>query len=213
MSQRVSLQGWILVPSLITLAVTLLRLAGELLGWTSTLFNTSAGGGGAVVGIAWLVPIFGAYFGWKLRRQGLRSVSTGKAILFPVVGLVLMVCLGMLNFSIFAPGSLPSLIFFSLACLLPIGVTACGWRELFRLLLYYGLAARLPVVGVMFFAILGDWGTHYDATPDNLPPMGWFTEWLVTGLVPQLTFWMAYTVLVGGIFGWLGSLLAREPGK
>src|SRR3990172_9861836 len=36
----------ILVPAVITLAVTLLRLVGELQGWSEGLFNRSAGGGG-----------------------------------------------------------------------------------------------------------------------------------------------------------------------
>ncbi len=49
----------ILVPAVITLAVTLLRLVGELQQWSSALFNRSAGGGGAIVGIVWLVPVFG----------------------------------------------------------------------------------------------------------------------------------------------------------
>ena len=39
----------ILVPAGITLAVTLLRLIGELQEWSSALFNRSVGGGGAIV--------------------------------------------------------------------------------------------------------------------------------------------------------------------
>jgi hypothetical protein len=42
----------ILWPALIALAITLLRLAGELQGWSSVLFNPAAGGGGALVGIS-----------------------------------------------------------------------------------------------------------------------------------------------------------------
>jgi hypothetical protein len=41
--------------------------------------------------------------------------------------------------------------------------------------------------------------------------MGRFAEWIVTGLIPQLTFWITYTVLVGGIFGGLTTLLAKPP--
>jgi hypothetical protein len=153
MSQRICTRQWILVPSLITLVVTLLRLVGELSGWSESLFNTSAGGGGALVGIAWLVPVFGVYFGWRLNRLGHLSVSAGKAILYPAGGLVLVIGLAFLNFSIFAPGSLPSLIFLSLICLLPLTVAVKGWRELFRILIAYGLAARIPVVVIMFLAI------------------------------------------------------------
>ena len=52
----------ILVAAVITLAVTLLRLVGELQQWSSALFNREPGGGGAIVGIVWLVPVFGIYF-------------------------------------------------------------------------------------------------------------------------------------------------------
>jgi hypothetical protein len=55
------LRSLILVPAIITLAVTLLRLAGELLRWSPTFFNREAGGPGAIVGIVWLVPVFGIY--------------------------------------------------------------------------------------------------------------------------------------------------------
>ena len=62
----------ILVPAVITFAVTLLRLVGELQGWSPRLFSKAAGGGGAIVGISWLVVIFGAWFGWKLAKAGQR---------------------------------------------------------------------------------------------------------------------------------------------
>jgi hypothetical protein len=31
--------------------------------------------------------------------------------------------------------------------------------------------------------------------------MGWFAKWVVIGLVPQLTFWVAFTMILGAIFG------------
>ena len=43
MTNGVSMRKIILVPSVITLAVTLLRLTGELMGWSKTLFNPAAG--------------------------------------------------------------------------------------------------------------------------------------------------------------------------
>ncbi len=47
MTNDVSIKKLILVPALITLAVTLLRLTGELMHWSKALFNPAAGGGGA----------------------------------------------------------------------------------------------------------------------------------------------------------------------
>src|SRR5262245_65052492 len=68
--EAVPLRQLILVPSVITLAVTLLRLVGELQNWSPRLFNKEPGGGGALVGIAWLVFVFGAWFAWKLIDMG-----------------------------------------------------------------------------------------------------------------------------------------------
>ncbi len=47
-----------------------------------------------------------------------------------------------------------------------IGILA--WPALGRTLLASGLAARIPVASPMFVAMLGNWGTHYDARPS--PP-------------------------------------------
>ena len=70
----------ILVPAVITLAVTLLRLVGELQGWSPTLFNRGDKPfSPSLVGIVWLVPVFGAWFGWKLTRAGSGPGSLGRA--------------------------------------------------------------------------------------------------------------------------------------
>ena len=60
----------ILVPAVITLAVTLLRLVGELQGWSPTLFNRGDKPfSPSLVGIAWLVPVFGGSELWRHRWQ------------------------------------------------------------------------------------------------------------------------------------------------
>src|SRR5262245_2384247 len=66
------------VPALITLAVTLLRLLGELQGWSRVWFNPAPGGPFAPVGIVWLVFVFGAYFAVKLVRSGEGPASPGR---------------------------------------------------------------------------------------------------------------------------------------
>jgi hypothetical protein len=64
-----SIARLVLGPTLFTLGITLLRLAGELRDWPSPWFDKSSG----VVGITWfLPPIFGFYFAWKLWREGER---------------------------------------------------------------------------------------------------------------------------------------------
>src|SRR2546430_3063655 len=77
---RAQIARFILVPSVITLVITLLRMVGELRHWSPSLFNPSAGGGGALVGITWLVPIFGIYFALKLAGAGEGPAAAGPAI-------------------------------------------------------------------------------------------------------------------------------------
>lgn len=43
------------------------------------------------------------------------------------------------------------------------------WPALAKTLLVYAYAARIPVAMVMFFAIQGNWGTHYGALPRGFP--------------------------------------------
>jgi len=73
----------------------------------------------------------------------------------------------------------------------------------------YGLAARVPVAIIMFFAFRGNWGTHYDAVPPEMPAMGLIAKYLWLGFLPQLTIWVAYTVLAGMLFGTIISGIAR----
>jgi hypothetical protein len=47
----VSIPRLIMVPSLITLGITILRLIGELQHWSPSLFNPAPGRGGAIIGI------------------------------------------------------------------------------------------------------------------------------------------------------------------
>src|SRR2546426_2025262 len=78
-NNRVDITRLIFIPSVITLAVTLLRLIGELQHWSPVLFNPAAGGGGAIMGITWLVLIFGIYFALKLFNAGEGPARIGKA--------------------------------------------------------------------------------------------------------------------------------------
>jgi len=53
------IRGVILIPAIITLGITLLRLAGELAHWSPRFFSPEAGGGFAIIGISWLPFLFG----------------------------------------------------------------------------------------------------------------------------------------------------------
>jgi hypothetical protein len=201
----------ILVPAVITLAVTLLRLFGELQGWSPALFSREPGGGGSLVGISWLVPVFGAWFGWQLGRAGERPGSVGRAFglvalaiaILPVSGVLArrlgVEQMGMVNLGVLAAVSIVGLV-----------VALRAWPVLGRALLAYGLAARIPVVLVMLAAILGNWGTHYDVMPPGAPEMSGLYKWLMIGLLPQMTVWQWFTVAIGGLFGIAAGTIAAR---
>ena len=97
----------------------------------------------------------------------------------------------------------------AMALSIPVVIVAMrGWPALGRVLVSYGLLARIPVVIVMLIAILGAWGTHYDVAPPELPPMGAIPKFIAIGLLPQLTIWMAFTVGVGMLFGGFAAAVA-----
>lgn len=191
-----------LAPALITLAITALRLVGELQGWSPRFFNREAGGGAAVVGIVWLVPVFGIYFALKLARMGHGPPSAARAIGIALASLLVLPAAVLLAGALgIEQSGIGLILVFAVASVLAIGIAWTAWPALGTTLVVYGLAARLPVAFLMLVAIFANWGTHYELGPPNLPAMGPFARWLVIGLIPQLTFWMAFTAVVGAIVG------------
>jgi hypothetical protein len=213
-ANEVDTRKLILVPALITLGVTLLRLTGELLHWSPVLFNPAPGGGGAIVGIAWLIPVFGIYFGLKLARAGL-AAATGRAIGFALLGLLIMPIAGFAAVGLGVPQqSLRLLGVFVVLSVIGAAIAYRGWPALGRVLLAYGLAARIPVALVMLAAMLGNWGTHYDVAPPDFPAMSPIAKWLIIGLVPQLTIWIWFTIAGGALGGAIAAAVtarARRP--
>ena len=226
MSQDASRIGkLILVPAVITLAVTLLRLVGELQGWSPALFNRGDKPfSPSLVGIVWLVPVFGAWFGWKLTRAGSGPGSLGRAF-----GLTLASMAVLPLFSFLAPKagvvlermwrpnvplteSFTILSVFVAFAIVGLAIGILAWPALGRTLLAYGLAARIPIALLMLVAMLGNWGTHYDARPSYPPQMSTLGWWVALGLVPQLSFWMWYTIAFGALFGIVAAAIARRRG-
>jgi hypothetical protein len=63
----------------------------------------------------------------------------------------------------------------------------------------------------MLAAILGDWGTHYDVAPTpDFPAMAPLSKWLLIGVLPQLTVWIWYSMVLGGLSGIAAAALARR---
>ena len=86
----------IAIPTVITLAVTILRVVANSNIGLHPGSAPTAGGGGAVVGISWLPIIFGPYFALKLAGAGEGAASMGKAIGFAVGSLLVFAAGGFL---------------------------------------------------------------------------------------------------------------------
>jgi hypothetical protein len=204
-----SIRRLIVVPVLITLAVTLLRLVGELQHWSPKFFSREAGGAGALVGIVWLVPIFGIYFATRLNQAGQGPISRGRAIGYAlaalVVEFVLVLTLVKLSLPIVA-----TIVVSNLASFLSLWIAYRGWPELGKVEAIYGLAARIPVATLMLIAMAANWGTHYEQGPPGFPEMSLAWKWLLIGLLPQLCLWIAFTVVVGSLFGSLALLFQKR---
>jgi hypothetical protein len=188
----------IVVPGLIAIAVTVIRAIGEVNHWPKPLVNPDLCGK-AILGVVWLVPIFGALFAWRLvaRCQPPKSLPfvfgcALVALALKLVGTYLM------ETSRFVYG-------------LRIGINllltgtglvtlAVAWPALFKVLFAYGYISRIPVAVVQFLALRGHWGTHYDAL-GNFPPIGFWPTYVRVSLVPNVFFMEAYTVIVGSLVG------------
>jgi hypothetical protein len=203
-------------PGVITLAITLLRLAGELLNWSPALFSRAAGGGGSPIGISWLPPFFGALFAVQLVRMGFGPKSVKQAIGFAVGGVVFLVAsmavasaLGVVKEDEF---SLTALIFFIVVSGIGAGLAYGGWPALGQTLFAYAVVARVPVAIVMLIAMIGDWKTHYDVLPPNFPDpnIGVIEKWVMIGALPQFTVWISITVLFGMLVGTVAGAIASR---
>lgn len=209
-NSRISIAQLIFIPSVITLAVTLLRLVGELQHWPNALFNRDVGGPGSIIGITWLVLLFGAYFALKLARSGETPPSAGRVIGYALLGLAVSFAGGYLGFGMKAefPGKiLIGLVLIAVGGLIPF----LGWKALAKVLLAYGYAARIPVVILMYFAMRGNWGTHYDAIPPEFPQdMDFWTKYIQLAVVPQLIMWIGFTTVIGSLFGGIALAVAHR---
>ena len=209
----------VLVPALLTLAITVVRLVGQIQGWSPAIFGKpEAGGGGALLGISWLIFLFGLWFGIRLARSGAGPKSPGKTLLLALVaiGVVFggMAALQATEVMWFPdeehpgePRGLPWMLgLMALGCL----ISAMAWGRAALVLFVYGLLARIPVVIVTLIALGQDgWNTHYTKIP---PFFTNIAEADRTGflLLPQLTFWPALTVLFGTAMASIGALLFRR---
>lgn len=164
---------------------------------------------GAIIGISWLPLIFGPYFGLKLLRSGAGPRSVGKSIGLAAVGFVLVFGGAFVAFS----PPIKGIRLIGGFALMVVGAILqfSPWPALAKTLLAYAYAARIPVAIVMFFAMQGNWGTHYDVVPPNYTgPTTFWAKYVDLGLIPQLLFWIAFTLTLGAFLGSVAAAIARR---
>jgi hypothetical protein len=202
--------GPIVVGALLSLGLLLLRLYGELHGWSPLLFSREAGGGFALVGIAWLVPLLGIWYAMRLQELGRTPAKMGRALLLSFIGLLLLAAPGPVvadpNSTIPPFGKIALL---NTSVIVGATLAFVGWKELGRSLVAFGYLSRIPVVVVMYVAMQQNWGTHFEKGMPGLPEMEFFPRWLVISVVPQFVTWIGFTVIIGTLFGSLFALLHR----
>jgi hypothetical protein len=120
---------------------------------------------------------------------------------------------GSLQASIYQTNAYSGLIYVWIVGIVSAAMVCRVWPALFKTLFAYGLAARLPVIVIMFLAIWGQWGTHYDAVPTGFPQLLWFKKFLLLGFFPQTLFWISFTIVTGMFFGILAAGIAHRRSK
>ena len=203
-SPRSGILGLVLVAAAVTALVTAVRLYGELQGWDPKYFGPEAGGGMSVVGIAWLPIVFGFMFGRRLAKNGQRPKNMLAAALVPVVGFGAIVGV-MALYKDDKPTMLMLLTYVPAGAALAVMFV---WMRAGLTNLLYGILARVPVVLVQYMALLNAWGTHYE----KVPPGETMTSAQIGNALAmfQLTAWVPYTVIVGGLFAAIGAATVRK---
>jgi len=192
--------------SVLTLAITVLRVAGEVNDWNPTLFAREAGGGGGLVGIGWLMPVCGFWFARSLGANGHAPRDRKRALGVGAIGLLGVVT----SFAIgrfVLPVAIGTFVFVLAALAACATAAFAAWAALARVLLVYALLARVPTVAVTVVAVASDWGTHYEKLAPGSAPMSDVAR-TVALCAAQLGIWIPLTLLIGGF---VGALATRRP--
>lgn len=228
MSSKSSVTKAVLIAGVLTLIVSAVRLYGERHGWDPKFFGPGPGGvnltkdaagveqkAPGLLGIAFLVPIFGFWFGAVMSRSGNRPRSPGKALGLHLLGMAVFAGSFVAIMRFMQPDThslegVQKMLYMSCAgAALAALVALAAWPRMWVTNLIYGLLARIPVVGITYVACQRNWDTHHTKLgPDNLQVADPMVKafWLS---VPQLTIWPVFTILVGGLFATLGALLFK----
>lgn len=218
---RPGIWSLVAIPAILTLLVTILRLVGELQGWDPQLFGRKAGGGFALVGISWLVPVFGFWFGWRVRRSSKKLVRPGIAAAIYLLAAAVfagavfgMIELGLVQMpSEKTPGEEKGIAYLFAAMGTAAVIALFAWPRLTLVLMLYGLLARIPIVAITYLDLALGWDTHYGKPAPGVVPNSTM-EAFVALATAQLTFWpFLVTPIFGGLAGCLAAAVAGRNNR
>ena len=202
-----------LIAVVVTLGVLALRLHGELEQWDPRYFSPEPGGKGALVGITWLVPVLGFWFGRRLAQSGSRPARPGRALLLHLLGFALAAGLAFGAMAVIDDIDLRAYVLwigFPVMSLIALVV----WPRAFLVNLAYGIVARGAVLGITHHAFgKPEWKTHFTALPPDEALRAHLDtpakqEFFVS--MAQIVLWIPFTILVGGFFAVLGAMTVRR---
>jgi len=202
----------ILWPTLVTLGINLARITLEVQG----VVPPATGGALHPLGITWLGVLFGAWFGWRLRRSG-DGPALRPAPLWTLLGLAAVVGAVAWQFGGIDRGDQSDAMFEILrsAVLTIAAVTLAAaavafvvWPRLAWTLLLYALPARATVLGLTWLAKQQGWDTHYTKFGPSAIERD-MASTMVSATIAQMGFWIAFTVVSGSLAGAVAAHLTR----
>ena len=206
---KLSTTRLILLPSILTLGVSIARLACEVQG----VIPPTSGGALSPLGIGWLILLFGGYFGFRLTRAG-STPNVAPPALWSLLLILAVLGVGYWLFKDIDPNNSSDSAFLMfaekfLALIIALGCAALGtillWTRLAWTLFCYGLFARAGVMVITWLAKYMDWDTHYT----KLGPAGVTKDMMATleaTSIAQFGLWVPATVVFGAF---LGGLFAK----
>lgn len=204
----------VLVPAILTLLVSVARLVGELMDWPDILVSRDGG----LLGVTWLVPIFGFWFGMRACALGSRpNAAAAFAIALLGIGVAIGGVFAFLAMDLMFlptddnPGEFRGGVFFAIAVFAGTLVSLMGWLRAGLLLALYAVLARVPVIVITWIVYQAGWqGTHFLAAPPGRPadaPPVTADVLFYSNATAQLVVWIPFTIMIGMVFASIAAML------
>ncbi|MGE0145164.1 MAG: hypothetical protein AB7I19_18565 [Planctomycetota bacterium] len=154
------------IPLILSIAVLSARLIGEALGLDPRFFARDGGPSFAAVGIVWLIPIFGFWFGWRVAGVGGGPDRPGLSFILGLLGVAAVLTAGALSVnSLTWPGTAIGM---AVGAVVGLIFAVRAWPKLFRYTFTYALLIRGLVVVLTAIGVATNWHSHLTYLPEEL---------------------------------------------